>query len=36
MGGTPSGTALARADSWRKMLAFVDEQLGKAAGLRHH
>jgi dienelactone hydrolase len=26
MGGTPSGTAKARADSWRRMLAFVDEQ----------
>src|SRR6185436_15110426 len=24
MGGTPSGTARARADSWRQMLAFVD------------
>ena len=28
MGGTPSGTAQARADSWRRMLAFVDEHLG--------
>jgi dienelactone hydrolase len=31
MGGTPSGTAVARADSWRKMLAFVDEHLRDAA-----
>lgn len=27
MGGTPSGTARARADSWRRMLAFVDQHL---------
>jgi len=27
MGGTPSGTARARADSWRRLLAFVDEHL---------
>jgi dienelactone hydrolase len=31
MGGTPSGTAKARADSWRRMLAFVDEQLRDSA-----
>ena len=35
MGGTPSGTAKARADSWRRMLAFVDEHLrGSANSLR--
>jgi len=27
MGGTPAGTAKAREDSWRQMLAFVDEHL---------
>ena len=31
MGGTPSGTARARADSWRRMLAFVDEHLRSSA-----
>ena len=31
MGGTPSGTARARADSWRRMLAFVDEHLQNSA-----
>jgi dienelactone hydrolase len=36
MGGTPSGTAMARADSWRRMLAFVDEQLrDRASPVRH-
>ncbi len=28
MGGTPAGTAKARADSWPKMLAFVEASLG--------
>jgi dienelactone hydrolase len=36
MGGTPSGTALARADSWRKMLAFLDEVMGQATSPRRH
>jgi dienelactone hydrolase len=36
MGGTPSGTAHARADSWREMLAFVDEHMGEAASPRRH
>ena len=27
MGGTPAGTAKAREDSWRQMLAFVDQHL---------
>jgi len=31
MGGTPSGTARARAESWRRMLAFVDEHLRDSA-----
>ncbi|HYM59303.1 MAG TPA: acyl-CoA thioesterase/bile acid-CoA:amino acid N-acyltransferase family protein [Thermoanaerobaculia bacterium] len=31
LGGTPAGTAKAREDSWRQMLAFVDEHLRDAA-----
>jgi dienelactone hydrolase len=30
IGGTPEGTAHAREDSWRQMLAFMDEQLRRA------
>jgi len=30
LGGTPEGTAHAREDSWRQMLAFLDEQLMRA------
>ena len=36
MGGTPSGTARARADSWRRMLAFVDEHLRDSANSGRH
>ncbi len=36
MGGTPSGTAKARADSWQRMLAFVDEQLRDSASAGRH
>lgn len=36
MGGTPSGTARARADSWRRMLAFVDEHLRDSANASRH
>ncbi len=31
MGGTPAGTARAREDSWRQLLAFVDQHLRAAA-----
>jgi len=31
MGGTPAGTAKARAHSWRRMLAFVDDHLRDAS-----
>lgn len=31
LGGTPEGTAHAREDSWRQMLAFLDEQLRQAS-----
>jgi dienelactone hydrolase len=36
MGGTPSGTARARADSWRRMLAFADEHLRDSANSGRH
>ena len=36
MGGTPSGTAKARADSWQKMLAFVDEHLRGGPTTQRH
>jgi dienelactone hydrolase len=36
LGGTPSGTARARADSWRQMLAFVDEHLRDSANSGRH
>jgi dienelactone hydrolase len=36
MGGTPAGTARAGADSWRRMLAFVDEHLQNSAGSGRH
>ena len=35
MGGTPSGTARARADSWRRMLAFVDQHLRDSVNPGH-
>jgi dienelactone hydrolase len=31
LGGTPEGTAHAREDSWRRMIAFLDEQLRQAS-----
>jgi dienelactone hydrolase len=36
MGGTPAGTAKARADSWRRMLAFVNEHLREAPSSSRH
>jgi dienelactone hydrolase len=36
MGGTPSGTARARADSWRQLLAFVEERLQNPATSGRH
>jgi dienelactone hydrolase len=36
MGGTPSATARARADSWRRMLAFVDEHLRNSGNPGRH
>jgi len=32
MGGTPEGTAHAREDSWREMLAFADANLVRRPG----